>query len=90
MSITRKRRELQRAFNKKMGIIPKTIGREVRDYGRGLGEMAELTIESVPEDEIPILIQDLEREMRKAAESLEFEKAAMIRDKIKELKVATA
>jgi excinuclease ABC subunit B len=40
----------------------------------------------IPKEEIPHLIQSLEREMREAARRLEFEKAAELRDRLKELK----
>jgi excinuclease ABC subunit B len=42
----------------------------------------------VPQDEIPDLIKHLEEEMQVAATELEFERAAEIRDKVKELKKA--
>jgi excinuclease ABC subunit B len=53
-------------------------------------EYRAFTPASVPRDELARLIKDLEREMRTAAESLEFEKAASLRDQIFELREALA
>ncbi len=84
---TERRRNIQLAFNKAHGITPKTITKEVRPAVR---------IEKIPELDVPDfvyesrspedLIIELEIQMKKAAENLEFEKAAVLRDKIKELK----
>ena len=84
---TERRRNIQIAFNKAHGITPKTIIKEVRPAVR---------IEKIPEIEVPDfvyeskspedLIIELEIQMKKAAENLEFEKAAILRDQIKEIK----
>ena len=81
-------------YNQVRGIIPQTIRKEVHE---GLYEMCEADYHTIPlaaegqeryipKEEIPGLIQDLEREMREAAHRLEFERAAELRDQIKELK----
>jgi excinuclease ABC subunit B len=91
---TNRRRRIQMEYNQVRGIIPQTIRKEVHE---GLYEMCEadyytipLAAEGegsyIPREEIPGLIRDLEREMREAAHSLEFERAAELRDRIKELK----
>lgn len=82
------RREKQIAYNKEHGIVPKTIVKEIRD---DVGPALEASIhdplteyngsEENPEE----LIRELEKDMLEAAEALEFERAADLRDMIKEL-----
>ncbi|MBQ6892697.1 MAG: excinuclease ABC subunit UvrB [Clostridia bacterium] len=86
---TERRRSIQDAYNKANGIEPKTIIKGVRDVislgGKSKKEVAEAKKKlSKPEREK--LIEQLNTEMRQAAQKLEFEKAAFLRDKIKELK----
>ena len=80
---TARRRALQIEYNEKHGIIPTTIIKEVRD-------IIEATVIPAPAKTAPepveVLIKRLEDEMTKAAENLEFERAAELRDRIKELK----
>ncbi len=96
---TRRRRELQHAHNQAHGIEPATIVKQVRDLTdrvrtmvaedrkieAGLGEVA---LGDLPADEKLRLIKELEREMKTAAQMLEFEKAAILRDQIVELRSA--
>ena len=96
---TRRRRELQHAHNLAHGIEPATIVKRVRDLTdrvrtmvaedrkveAGLGEVA---LGDLPADEKLRLIKELEREMKTAAQMLEFEKAAILRDQIVELRSA--
>ena len=96
---TRRRRELQHAHNLAHGIEPATIVKQVRDLTdrvrtmvaedrkieAGLGEVA---LGDLPADEKLRLIKELEREMKTAAQMLEFEKAAILRDQIVELRSA--
>jgi len=88
---TNRRREKQVAFNTEHGITPKTIQKEIR-RGMELELRARETarravgIESETEFNLTELVADLEKEMLVAAENLEFEKAALIRDRIAELK----
>ena len=96
---TRRRRELQHAHNLAHGIEPATIVKQVRDLTdrvrtmvaedrkieAGLGEVV---LGDLPADEKLRLIKELEREMKTAAQMLEFEKAAILRDQIVELRSA--
>lgn len=91
---TNRRRELQLAYNEKHGITPKTIKKAIR---RGI-EM-ELRARKTAQDALSgddkeydraELLQELEAQMLEAAQALEFEKAASIRDKVKEIKAAPA
>jgi len=89
---TERRRSIQDAYNKANGILPKTIVKGVADVislgGKSKKEAAkERKKLSKPEREK--LIEQLTTEMRQAAQKLEFEKAAFLRDKIKELKIIT-
>ena len=89
---TNRRRKLQLAYNKKYQIIPQTIVKEIADISDRIreGKLEEIRRlkEFVPKDEVPDLIRHLEEEMQIAATELEFEKAAEIRDRVKELKKA--
>ncbi len=89
---TNRRREIQLAYNRRHGITPQTIEKEVRDIvGEFSGrrpEPVELpkAPEKLPREEIASLVRTLEKEMKAAAEALEFELAAAYRDKIRELR----
>ena len=86
---TERRRSLQDAYNKENGIVPKTVVKGVRDVislgGKGKKEAA-AEKKKLTKAEREKLIEQLNSEMRAAASKLEFEKAAFLRDKIKELK----
>ena len=89
---TNRRRKIQKEYNEKHGIIPKTIIKEVRDVieigkseknalakaGKGEKKLTRLERER--------LIEELSKQMKAAAAKLEFEQAAYIRDRIKELR----
>ncbi len=88
---TERRRKKQIEYNKRHGITPKSIEKSYEqvlrttvvadakpDYEKDIAEISE-------EDKIKLL-EILQREMKQAVENLEFEKAAKIRDKIKEIK----
>ncbi len=89
---TDRRRRLQAAFNKQHGITPQTV---VKSLGARLVEIYDADYVTVPlvaekaakykPDEIPRMIQRLKKEMKAAADNLEFEKAAALRDRIHEL-----
>ena len=89
---TNRRRRIQIEYNLKHGITPETIKKEVKDIVGDLtgGRAEPVSIpkkpEKLPKEEIADLIKRLEREMRAAAERLEFELAAAYRDKIRELR----
>ncbi len=89
---TARRRTLQEAYNTQHGITPETIRKAIR---KGLEDMvasrktAREAIKASEEDfDLTESIADLEKEMLEAAEALEFEKAAALRDRIKKLKEA--
>ena len=85
---TNRRRKIQAEYNKNHNITPKTIKKGVRDIIEAT-IVAEEEVEykdSFTREEIEGIIGSLETEMLKAAEELNFEKAAELRDKIIELK----
>ncbi|WP_434797718.1 excinuclease ABC subunit UvrB [Terrisporobacter vanillatitrophus] len=86
---TKRRREIQSQYNEENGIIPKTIVKEVRDSIETLKPADEEVVfgiaESEDEYEVQNNIEALQKEMMEAAQNLQFERAAQLRDKIKEL-----
>ena len=94
LDLTEKRRQKQEAYNQKHGIVPKTIFRKIAPSLAPvkLNEMLEsgpYVAEETPVYETVINLEEkiaeFEEEMREAAESLEFERAAELRDRITEL-----
>ena len=89
---TGRRRKLQAAFNKTHGITPQTV---VKSLGSPLVKIYEADYHDVPvaaekgsrygSAELPRVIRQLKKEMKQAAEQLEFEKAAELRDRIRDL-----
>lgn len=92
MEETERRRSLQMQYNEEHGITPQTIKKAVRDLISISKKVAaeELRMEKDPESmsksELEKLIQDVSKQMRKAAAELNFEAAAALRDKMIELK----
>jgi excinuclease ABC subunit B len=96
---TERRRSKQIAYNEEHGIEPVSIMKEVRDLtdqvaARAVAEQpggynAPLGLD-MPKDELKRLISELENQMRAAAEGLEFEKAAALRDQIFEMREVLA
>ena len=90
---TSRRRQLQLAYNREHGITPESITKAIQDVLASIYERDYYTvpalrdeeIQYIPRDEIPALMAQVEKEMRVAAKRLEFEKAAELRDKIREL-----
>jgi len=92
---TERRRNLQMEYNSKYGIIPQTIKKPIENNLLALvasyrnledivaEEMVELGIEK---KDLPKLIDKLEKDMKKAAKILDFERAAQIRDQLKKLR----
>ncbi len=85
---TNRRREIQNEYNEAHGIIPKTITKGVRDIIEAtiVAENEVKYEDTFTNDEIESMIIGLEGAMLKAAEELDFEKAAELRDKIIDLK----
>ena len=86
ISETNRRRSIQQQYNIEHGITPKTIKKSIRD-NISITKQEDIGIEFKMEnsDDIRNTISELTDEMLKFAASMEFEKAAEIRDKIKEL-----
>ena len=88
ISETNRRRKIQMEYNKKHGITPKTIKKSVRDVIKAsvIEDMKnEYKLDKNADIDIKDLIAKLTDEMLAHAASMEFEKAAELRDKIKEL-----
>lgn len=91
MDITNKRRKLQEAYNKKHGITPHSVKRNLENSLKNELNEAEIyrkgkSLEKMPASERAKFIKELRKEMLAAAQALEFEKAAALRDEIKKLK----
>ena len=89
---TERRREIQQVYNRENGITPQSVQKNIHDITERVRAIAE-TRESyavdssdMPKDDILRLIKDLESQMKTAAKSLEFEKAALLRDQITDLR----
>ena len=87
MDETARRRKLQQEFNEKHGIIPKTVRKDIRKAIETLEYAEEDIIETATTDELIVMIKNLTDQMLAAAENLEFETAAMLRDRITELRL---
>ena len=89
---TNRRRQLQDAYNKANGIVPQGIRKSVRDITERVKGIAETRApymarkQPMPKDQMFRVIKDLESQMKAAARNLEFEKAAMFRDEVYELR----
>ena len=87
---TRRRRELQMAFNQEHGIEPRSVRKEIRDILSMVGAteetQADIRREKIPRDVAARMAADLEKKMREYAANLEFEKAAALRDELIELR----
>ena len=87
---TNRRRAIQMQYNREHSIVPATIVKEVRDLTDRVRTMAEekpeYRVGEIPRGEAIRLIKELEKQMKAAAAELEFEKAAVLRDQIIELR----
>ncbi len=87
---TNRRRAIQMKYNQEHGIVPASIVKEIRDLTDRVRMVAEKKPEyrvgTMPKDEAVRLIHELEKQMKAAAAQLEFEKAALLRDQIIELR----
>ena len=89
---TRRRREIQLQYNRSHNITPRTIKKailaDIETYTTDKYEkmaVGEKKTDYLPPSEVSRLVEVLKRNMRRAAENLEFERAAQFRDRIKEL-----
>lgn len=94
---TQRRRTVQEAYNAKHGITPTTVIKAIKDQlpvektevlDNDITEdvLQQLDVTAIPKDELKRVIRRLEEEMKSAAESLDFEYAAQVRDKLTEAK----
>ena len=95
ISETTRRREIQESFNKKHGITPQTIQKDIRDAiratqvaeeGESYKEDPAIKLSKLPKKEREKVIKSMEKEMKEAAKALDFERAAELRDLVLELK----
>ena len=80
ISETKRRREMQVAYNTEHHITPQTIIKPVKEK-----EVEVKDTKHVPKAEIPNVVIELEKQMRNAADNLDFERAIALRDQIKKL-----
>ena len=93
---TKRRREIQMAYNEEHGITPKTIQKAIRDVISITNEEApeksrgslKKDMESMNRKELTEMIAKLTKKMNKAAAELNFEEAAELRDELKKYKIA--
>ena len=90
---TNRRREIQDKFNKENNITPKSIIKSIRDditvtiAAENKGEYLDMDLgDTVDLEDLQNIVIKMEEEMYKAAEALEFERAASLRDQINKLK----
>ncbi|NBK96782.1 MAG: excinuclease ABC subunit UvrB [Erysipelotrichia bacterium] len=87
---TKRRREIQMAYNEEHGIIPKTIQKEIHEAMHSVEtkEMSKkyMTKKKMNKKEKEKLITNLEKEMKAAAKELDFERAAQLRDMLMEIR----
>jgi excinuclease ABC subunit B len=93
IGVTRQRRATQEEYNRAHGITPKTIEKAIAalagsaqdDYVDVTKPAKKAKESDIPLEELPQIISAMKKEMFELSESLEFEKAAALRDRIKEL-----
>jgi excinuclease ABC subunit B len=89
---TNRRRLIQEAHNNAHGITPQGIQKAVKDINDRVKALAEeratytASTKEMSKDDILRVIKDLERQMKEAAHNLEFEKAALYRDEMLDLR----
>ena len=92
IEVTYRRREVQSAYNEAHGITPQGIKKAIRDITERVKQVAEPRVAYrvpgavIPREEIARLIKELESQMKNAARALEFERAALLRDQIVDLR----
>ena len=83
---TERRRSIQEDFNEKHGITPTTIKKNIGEIIQITKKAEEAEIEEFNREDIETILINMESEMYKAAEELDFERAARLRDQIKKMK----
>ncbi len=87
---TRRRRQIQEAYNREHGITPQGIRKAIKDIIERVRVVAETrtpyVVAPIAKEDIARLIKELESQMKTASRNLDFEKAALIRDRIIELR----
>ncbi|MHC2994364.1 MAG: excinuclease ABC subunit UvrB [Candidatus Atribacteria bacterium] len=91
---TNRRRRIQLEYNRQHNIIPQTIIKPVQEFAiinnlnnfQDLSTISEERGKYLSQDNLRILIRSLEKEMKRAAKDLDFERAALLRDEIRRLK----
>ena len=90
MEETARRRVAQEEYNSRHGITPQSVSKAIRDIARQVQEVAEplraYGDRPATPRELNAMLKSLESEMKRAARSLEFERAALLRDRIGELR----
>ena len=96
LKTTNDRRAVQQAYNEEHGIEPKSIMKSIRAMSADFAEEPEMalaegkgkytTTADLPKAELSKMITNLEKQMKQAAQQLEFEKAALLRDQVVELR----
>ena len=90
MDETARRRGIQNEYNTLHDITPQSISKAIRDIAQQVQKVAEPLREygerPATARELNQILKSMEREMRQAAKALEFERAALIRDRIQELR----
>jgi excinuclease ABC subunit B len=86
VNITERRRKIQIAYNKDHNITPRSVVRKLKEkkIESKVDDIQE--IDNITIEEVDMLIEELEIEMKEAAQKLDFERAAKLRDRIMELK----
>ena len=83
---TERRRKIQEEFNEKYGITPTTIKKNIGEIIQITKKAEEAEIEEFNREDIATILINMESEMYKAAEELDFERAARLRDQIRKMK----
>jgi excinuclease ABC subunit B len=87
---TERRRRIQEKYNEEHGLEPEGIRKAIRDITDRVKQVAEekgeYNVGDIPREELARLIKDFEKQMKEAAKNLEFEKAALLRDRVVEFR----
>jgi excinuclease ABC subunit B len=87
---TGRRRKIQEDYNRRNRITPKSIKKDITNILNSIYEADYWTVPAVAEEKVEYVddhaLQELEKEMREAAEQLEFEKAVELRNRIRAIR----